>query len=305
MTAVLLLAPAILIGLTLSASEPERPETKVPPRGEAILDRVYKHLDADGDGVVSRDEFDRKMPEVVRHARQRMRGWGRGMPDKGRQGYGTRRPWGRRPGQGGFRAGGPLIAEQRAEVFKDWLGLGLALDRLIEDKVDRAVRKAMIRMRAEMIRRHGGHLKGRAGMGTPTGWSRGQEDSPSASEGLREAAREGRRRGGPGAFGRGRPGMAGRKGLGPMGEGDPPPGAAFLLMRLADRNDDRRVDGKEIDQLLNWFRSLDRNDDKVLDAKDLKAALEAGKPSKPERPERRGRERRSQKAPRAPSDKDG
>lgn len=286
MHGIVLLMPALLIGLTLSAAGPEQADDKVPPRGEKILDRVYKHLDADGDGSVTRAEFGEKMPEVVRHVRKlRARAAASGQarrPGFGpRQGFGRQGPWqGQAPRK--FRGmPGPFAAEQRAENFKNHLGLSIMLDRLIEDKVEQALRKAMMRKRMEDSRDRvdapRGYRDRRPHDRRGRDKSRGKDDLGD-SPGLRDAGRMGR--GGDG----------------------PPPGAAMMLLRWADRNGDRRVDATEMDQVVRWLRNLDRNDDKVLDKEDLKPMSPKERPA---RPDRQDRDKRPRKARAKPAEKDG
>ncbi|HEY3242061.1 MAG TPA: EF-hand domain-containing protein [Phycisphaerae bacterium] len=140
----------VFLGLVSAAlAEPDRPpnpppdhpnrppQDAQPERGggppEQMLERIFDRLDVDGNGVISKDEFIERMPQIVERIRQRSAvpggvGAGRGEPGAPERRFEAGRPPSGAPGEG-FGGGGPQIPEE--------------LQRLIDQRVEEAVRRVL------------------------------------------------------------------------------------------------------------------------------------------------------------------
>lgn len=282
----------LMLGPVAWAQTTDASETDSP---EQLLDRAFRHLDTNQDGRIDRTEFGQQMPALVGKLRPHLQDrWGRGG---GRFG---RRPW---QGRGRMDRGGDLLD---SEGLRPMRGRGGPLERLIEEKVQRALRRAMADMpgrggrfnmgrRGAMNRERGFAGQGRRGMRgrgpgsmgcfRRDGWCRG----PLASEGRGSRMRDGMgRRGGFGVrgfdakgnrgarWGQG-PGARSNRPFGPRdgsfsarrgrGQAGPPPTAQ--LVRALDSNSDGKIDALEIARASESLKTLDRNRDGVLDPSDL------------------------------------
>ncbi len=149
---------------------------------DALLERGFTYLDANGDGQIDRTEFHQQMPQVVRRILGGQRQRHAGRAPMGGRGFGPGKgARGRRHGRGGWggamggrfgqfpmdsgrgrawrgRARGPCamglgrgpgaMGRGRRGAGMGPMGFAGGLDRMIEAKVERAVRRAMDRLRS-------------------------------------------------------------------------------------------------------------------------------------------------------------
>ncbi len=325
-----------------------------PAKGDrdALTDRAFQHLDADGDGKVDPTEFRQQIPQLVERIRGRFqqgrrgrgvgagkgfspgqgpgegkglargRGFGAGkgfglwQGHRGGRGFGRGRghrafcgmfgPCGPRGGKGFGRHGCPRMGMfGRMGPGRDGPGgeglmaLLRPLERMIDAKVEQAVRRAMGHPRQDAPEgrfghgRRGGSWRGK-GMGAGPGrCDLPALDRPGASLGDRKGPRgdhkpmldKQRGQRSPRSPEARRPG---RRGQGPLPR-------VQALIDAFDANNDGKIEAAEVTRVVETLKRLDRNGDKVLDANDLKGAPPvAGKErmTKPGPPARKGKPRR-------------
>jgi len=201
-----LLAGLISGWSTIALAEgPPRRGGPGPREGDRLLEKAFRHLDANGDGRIDRTEFRQKMPQLVQEVVGRFRRGHRG-PEGRRGPHGDRGPrgrWGREvrkslgdigfcprrgPRGGGREAMGPrgkshrgfgpgrgLWGGGREAMGSRGKGQGAhakafmgRLEQIIDAKVKQAVRRAMAEVR--------GHAWHRFGKGGPPGPPPGGDD---------------------------------------------------------------------------------------------------------------------------------
>ncbi|MBN1341247.1 MAG: EF-hand domain-containing protein [Phycisphaerae bacterium] len=298
-TTVLLLTGGIL-ACSATRAAAEAPTVAPPAAPQELLDRAFKHLDANGDGQIDRTEFQQRMPQIAGRIRQsagqppRMPGRGPHDFSSRRPGSPTGRPWHR------LRAGNPP-----SPLWQD-AALGIAimrpLEQIIDVKVQQAVRRALAGLGQALPQRPSAtgsdvrpFLRGPdAQPGSPRRPSRPAEaprsSSPRFSPDRGESA--------PSS---------------PASQGPPPhprAGAAGkALVNALDANGDGKIDPQEIARAAESLKKLDRNRDGVLDERDLREGpplrQHAAQPPKasahqPGRRDRIGREAPDRGKPRAP-----
>lgn len=296
---------ALLIVGALSGSAWAEDPGDVPGRGERgnrqeLLDRAFKHLDANADGRIDRTEFQQQMPELARriagHLRQGhpwrasraegfpgRRGGPRGEGFFGR-GRGPGRGWGAFVGRRGGPSGTGPFAYGGGFGRGGWGRMAGALgwlERIIDLKVNQAVRRAMVQTQV-----HGKE---------PFGPGKGVMGPGPEQRGPKGPAMAGPRFGRFGWRPHGPLGGPGVAGPGPGGPGGVLGRPGLVLIRALDANGDGKIDQNEIARAGQALKDLDRNKDGVLDITDMGDSARGPHGDKPDRPRRAGQPQRPDK----------